>query len=248
MGLPVIQGIIRRRVLVNFRVDAAVMARNVPARFQPKLVDGHAIAGICLIRLEQIRPLATPAQIGISSENAAHRVAVDWTSGDGSPHTGVYIPRRDTNSSLVLMAGGRIFPGEHHKARFDVQDDGQQIDLRMASDDGLIQVRVHGCAASDLPPSSRFASVADASAFFEAGSTGYAATRKGGRLEGLELHTSAWHLEPLEVEDVYSSYFDDEKSFPKGSVEFDCALVMRDIPHRWRTAPELYAPPRAALV
>jgi hypothetical protein len=129
-----------------------------------------------------------------------------------------------------------------------VQDDGRQINLRMASDDGVIQVRVHGCAASDLPQSSRFASVADASAFFEAGSTGYSATRKGGRLEGLELHTSAWHLEPLEAEDVYSSYFDDEKSFPKGSVEFDCALVMRDIPHRWRTAPELYAQPRAARV
>ena len=248
MGLPVIQGIIRRRVLVNFRVDAEVMARNVPGRFQPKLLDGYAIAGICLIRLEQIRPLATPAQIGISSENAAHRVAVDWTSRDGSRHTGVYIPRRDTNSSLVLMAGGRIFPGEHHKAYFDVQDDGRHINLRVASDDGVIQVRVDGCSATDLPASSRFASVADASAFFEAGSTGYSATRKGGRLEGLELHTNAWHLEPLKVEDVYSSYFGDENSFPKGSVEFDCALVMRDIPHRWRTAPELYAQPSAAGV
>lgn len=186
-------------------------------------------------------------QIGISSENAAHRVAVDWTSGDGSPRTGVYIPRRDTNSSLVLMAGGRVFPGHHHKARFDVQDDGRQISLRIASEDGVIQVRVHGCSATALPPSSRFASVADASAFFEGGSTGYSVTRKGGRLEGLELHTNAWHLEPLEVDDVYSSYFNDESRFPKGSVEFDCALVMRDIPHQWRTAPELYAQPSDAL-
>jgi hypothetical protein len=248
VGLPVIQGIIRRRVLVNFRVDAGVMARNLPPRFQPKLVDGQAIAGICLIRLEQIRPLATPAQIGISSENAAHRVAVEWTGGEGGRQSGVYIPRRDTNSSLVLVAGGRIFPGEHHKARFDMQDDGQRINLSVVSDDGVIQVRVRGCSATDLPPSSRFASVADASAFFETGSTGYSATRKGGRLEGLQLHTNAWHLEPLEVDDVYSSYFDDQSRFPKGSVEFDCALVMRDIPHQWRTAPQLYARPEAAAV
>ncbi len=56
------------------------------------------------------------------------------------------------------------------------------------------------------------------------------------------------HLEPLEVDDVYSSYFGDPDRFPKGSVEFDCALVMRNIPHQWRTAPELYAQPIAAAV
>ncbi len=41
------------------------------------------------------------------------------------------------------------------------------------------------------------------------------------------------------MEEVYSSYFADERRFPKGSVEFDCALLMRDIPHAWRAEPPL---------
>jgi len=53
MRLPVIHGVIRRRLLVNFRVDAEVMRCFLPAPFRPKVHNGFAIAGICLIRLEQ---------------------------------------------------------------------------------------------------------------------------------------------------------------------------------------------------
>jgi len=58
MRLPVLNGLIRRRLLVNFRVDAEVMGCFPPAPFRPKRQQGYAIAGICLIRLEQVRPLA----------------------------------------------------------------------------------------------------------------------------------------------------------------------------------------------
>jgi hypothetical protein len=76
MRLPVLQGVIRRRILVNFRVDPGVMQAQLPSRFRPKLHRGHAIAGICLIRLESVRPRFVPRLLGFSSENAAHRVAV----------------------------------------------------------------------------------------------------------------------------------------------------------------------------
>jgi hypothetical protein len=41
-------------------------------------MHGMGIAGICLIRLKQIRPRSLPALLGLSSENAAHRIAVEW--------------------------------------------------------------------------------------------------------------------------------------------------------------------------
>ena len=68
MRLPVIQGVIRRRILANFRVDAQAMQREIPARFRPKLHNGLAIAGICLIRLEHIRPRAMPEIIWSKDE------------------------------------------------------------------------------------------------------------------------------------------------------------------------------------
>src|SRR4029434_5476887 len=167
MRLPVIEGLIRRRILVNFRVDAEVMQRVLPAPFRPKLHAGYAIAGICLIRLEQIRPKGLPAIMGIASENAAHRIAVLWEDPSGEAREGVYIPRRDTNSLLNHLAGGRVFPGEHQRADFDASDDGSQISISIRARDGGMTVRLSAHELDTLPGSSCFRNLAESSSFFE---------------------------------------------------------------------------------
>src|SRR4028118_606607 len=72
-----------RRVLVNCRVVPDALDGILPAPFRPKLVRGHAVAGICLIRLREVRPRGLPALVGVGSENAAHRIAVEWDGEDG---------------------------------------------------------------------------------------------------------------------------------------------------------------------
>ena len=139
MRLPTIEGTIRRRILVNYRVDPAVIQRHLPSRFRPKLYEGRAVAGICLIRLEHIRPKILPAFIGINSENAAHRIAVLWDDEQGVTREGVFIPRRDTNSEINHLMGGRIFPGEHNKAAFTVQESETEISFSMESRDGEVK-------------------------------------------------------------------------------------------------------------
>ena len=233
MHLPVIHGLIRRRLLVNFRVDAEVMARFLPAPFRPKLQRGYAIAGICLIRLEQIRPGWLPSFCGLASENAAHRVAVTWEEPSGRSREGVFIPRRDTGSWLNHLAGGRIFPGEHHRADFTVAEDGPRIAMSIRSRDGRMAVALRAHESEALPPSSCFGSLAESSAFFEGGGTGYSVTRDCCRLDGIRLETDGWRVRPLAVEHVESSFFADVNEFPTGSVTFDHALLMRDIRHRW---------------
>jgi hypothetical protein len=111
----------------------------------------------------------------------------------------------------------------------------------MRSIHGDVEVRVKRKSVATLPEISRFASVAEASPFFEKGYLGDSATRKGDRLEGLELHTSASRVEPLDVWEVHSSYFADAARFPRGSIASDCALIMRNIPHHWRPAPRAYS-------
>src|SRR5687768_12487571 len=168
MRLPTIQGIIRRRILANFRIDAEVMQKQIPARFRPKLHEGYAVGGICLIRLEHIRPRLMPEVVGLNSENAAHRVAVLWDD-DGVTREGVFISRRDTSSPLNYLLGGRLFPGEQHQASFKVTESGTEIKFAMKSADEVVAVEIDGQAATDLPPSSIFSSVAEASKFFEGG-------------------------------------------------------------------------------
>jgi Uncharacterized conserved protein (COG2071) len=239
MRLPVIQGTIRRRILANFRVNPEVIQRELPTRFQPKLQDGYAIAGICLIRLEHVRPRLTPELVGLSSENAAHRVAVRWDE-DGRPREGVFISRRDSNSQPNHILGGRIFPGEHHHAHFSVAESDGRIDLKMKSDDASVVVEVSGKAATELPSTSVFGSLNETSAFFESGSIGYSVTREPERLDGLELRTSRWQVEPLDVSNIFSSYFADQTKFPEGTVTFDHALIMRNVEHEWHSADDLY--------
>jgi hypothetical protein len=240
MRLPTIEGIIRRRILVNYRVDPTVIQRLLPSRFRPKLYEGRAIAGICLIRLEHIRPKVLPAFIGINSENAAHRIAVLWDDEQGVTREGVFIPRRDTNSEINHLMGGRIFPGEHNKAAFTVEESESEIRFSMESRDGEIKVGLAGRISDALPKSSVFPSLSAASSFFEPGSLGYSVTGDAHRLDGIELETKEWRVEPLSLDRVTSSYFADEEKFPQGSAEFDHALIMRNIAHEWHSASDLY--------
>lgn len=55
---PRVRGDIERRLLVNYRVDPDVVAR--------------------------IRPAGAPKWVGLRSENAAHRVAVEWRDPEGA--------------------------------------------------------------------------------------------------------------------------------------------------------------------
>ena len=224
---------IRRRLLVNFRIDPEVAQAQLPKPFRPKLHGGYAVGGVCLIRLEEIRPRFMPRVLGLSSENAAHRFAVTWSDEEGE-HEGVYIPRRDSGSLMNHLAGGRLFSGEHHRAQFTVTDDNDAIDIRMQSADGAVSLHVAAAAAPELAKGSVFESLQQASDFFEPGSLGYSAMSNG-TLEATRLHTHRWSVAPLHVDAVESSYFGDVSRFPPGSVTFDCALIMRDIDHEWES-------------
>src|SRR5262249_12102138 len=136
------------------------------------------------------------------------------------------------------LAGGRLFPGAHHAARFDVRDDGREIHFAMRSRDGRTSIELRARAATAMPPTSSFASFADASAFLERGSLGYSPAGRA-RLDGVRLATRTWKLQPLDVDYVRSSWFGDVTRFPPGSVEFDSALVMRDAESGWLPIPPL---------
>jgi hypothetical protein len=229
MNFPVIKGIIDRRILVNFTIDADIARKIIPAPFTPKLFKGKAIAGICLIRLKDIRPKGLPAFVGISSENGAHRIAVEWMENDVLKE-GVFIPRRDTSSRLNALAGGRIFPGRHVHANFNVKEAHDQYHVDFTSTDGTF-IAIDGTKADTLPADSIFDDLATVSAFFEKGAAGY--SPNGNCYDGLELKVKEWKVDALTVTNVRSSYFENKAVFPEGSVQFDNALLMRGIEHEW---------------
>jgi len=205
--IPTLEGVIGRRLLVNYRVDPAVLQPLLPSGFRCKLVGDQAVAGICLIRLESLRPRGMPAFLGLSSENAAHRIAVEWEGGHGVDSRGrplelpfsgghcQFIPRRDTSSRVNAWSGGVLFPGEQHLAHFESQENEQTISVSLTSQDESVRVSVHGRPVAEWPSDSIFPDFATVNTFFQQGAVGYSATHTAGRLHGMRLDCPAWKAE-----------------------------------------------------
>lgn len=234
LRLPRIAGEVERRLLVNYRVDPDAVADLLPPGMQPQLVDGAAVAGICLIRLGGLRPQGLPRAAGLTSENAAHRIAVQWDEG-GRTRSGVYIPRRDSASLLTVLLGGRLFPGAHQRARFEVEESEHRLRVAFRSMDGTVDVDVTAEVEPTLDASMLFADVTEASRFFEQGAVGFSPRRTGDQLDAVELSTDAWRVEPCRVLSARSSWFEDPSRFPAGAAVLDSALVMRRVPVVWQS-------------
>ena len=171
MWLDMIHGIIERRVLLNYRIDPDVLQRTLPPPFRPKLYRDYGVGGVCMIRFSGLRPRFAPEWMGFSSENAAHRIAVEWEQ-DGEQREGVFIPRRDTNSGFNKMVGGRVFPGIFQRSTFEVREASSSVAVRIVREDGGQEIAFAGHASESLPLASIFPSLAEAVSFFSLGATG----------------------------------------------------------------------------
>lgn len=232
-----VRGVIDRRILVNYRVAPESIREVLPDPFRPKTVDGWGVGGVCLIRLKRMRPARLPHVFGLSSENAAHRVAVEWTE-DGERREGVYVPRRDTSSRLNAAFGDHLFAGNYRHADFDVHESDGRYEVGMTNPRDGQHMHVDCSVVNEFTGGSVFGSLEEISRFFREGSVGYSPGGQG--YEGVELDAFTWEVEPLEVMDATSSYFDDLDA------ELDSALLMRDIPHVWRERESICAPSRDA--
>lgn len=239
--LPILQGMIARRVLLNFRADPAAVQKLLPQPFIAESYQGFAMVGVCLIRLEQLRPRGFPAPLGLASENVAHRVAVLYPA-NGTTQRGVFILRRETDQRLVQMFGGRLFPGVHHEAKFRVRDDDNGLHMEVNGSDGESEISFSAGHAAEWPRTSVFAGLREASDFYRHGDCGFSCTRTGG-VEGMRLKTLEWSPKPLKIDLRKASFLFNSGRSPYDTVDFDCGLIMRRVPHEWH---EIKEPPEAA--
>lgn len=230
--LPRITGTIDRRILLNYRAPLSVVAELLPGPFEARSVNGFALIGVCLIRFKSLRPAFLPAAMGISSENAAHRISIVWSDDEGA-HTGVYVTRRDTNSALVKLTGGRVFPGVHGRATFDVEESSDHVAISIADSEGVL-VRLSGKISDDFS-SEVFASHDEASRYFQDDRIGYSPARREQELEGLKLNCHRWETSNLNIDESYVREF----SALSPEIEFDHALIMHGVSHDWSEVPRL---------
>lgn len=223
--LGTVHGTIRHRLLVNYAADPAVVAGLLPHPFRPHVVRGHALVGICALHLDGLRPPHVPRRLGLGTDAAAHRVAVEW-DGPSAPQRGVWILRRDSAQRLTSLIGGRAFPGVHGRAGFTVDDGPDGLHIAFTTSDGV------GLDATARPStgwsSTLFPTPEAASDLFVGGRMGWSHDRRG-QVEGVDMAGPA-RAEPVDLT-AHSTYFDEV--LPRGSVRLDHGLLMRDAAVRW---------------
>jgi hypothetical protein len=240
MQLPVIVGLLDRRILLNYRFDPVYLSGFLPGPFRPRLHKGYGVGGICMIRFRHLRPRYIPEMLGITSENAAHRIAVEWMQ-DGTNREGVFIPRRDTTSAFNSWAGGRIFPGIFQRTLFQVDESAGRYHVEIAHAGAKPHVIFDGLECDDFSVSSVFGSLDEASEFFAKGAIGYSVAKDNSHYQGMELRLLEWQIRPLKITHAYVQLYEDANHFPKGSVQIDSAMVMKRLRHEWHKIPTITA-------
>jgi Uncharacterized conserved protein (COG2071) len=227
-----IRSTIDRRLLLNLRVDPEIAQRLLPEPLRPRLVHGWAVVGVCFLRLRGIRPVGLPS-IGVTTENVAHRIAVEHLTDEGMVH-GVYVPRRETSSRLAALLGGRLLEGELTAARFEVHDAAGRLSILVRGGAGLrIEVAAREVQHTE---GELFSSAVEASRFFQDSGIAYSPSRRRHLHEAVSLESAGWTGTPVAVEHFSSSVFDDVGRFPSGSWALDSGLVVRDLRATWRPA------------
>ena len=222
-------GIMKRRLLVNWRVDPEAMRRVLPPGVTPKLVNGSAIAGLCLVALQRLRPRGVPEFLGIASENLAVRTGVVTRSRMGVDGA-VLIFDRYSGSRVNAALGHLVGYGIHERGRFHVAENRllTEISIRALAGSAIAHVRLAPTHA--LATESIFGSVEQASDFFRGGECGYSPTPRPGIWDCVRLHLERWDFEPMRVLSASSTHI--VRLFG-GAASIDSAFVMRDIPHTW---------------
>jgi hypothetical protein len=181
--------------------------------------------------MEQLRPKGFPSAIGLSSENMAHRVAIRYPSSHGM-QDGVFIWRRETDQCLVSLLGGRLFPGVHHRAAFTVRESTDDLSVQVTTENGDADVDLNAFYTTKWQETSVFPSFEHAADFFRRGDCGFSCALRTGRLDGMRLKTLQWEMAPIQVTHLRAAFFQNGR-FPPEAIQFDCALLMRGIPHEW---------------
>jgi hypothetical protein len=116
---------------------------------------------------------------------------------------------------------------------FQVSENQNHLAMSVTSDDGKADVRFSAHVLGEWRHTPSFGSFEEVSEFFRKGDCGLSCSLHGDELEGLQLKMLKWEMVPVEIESQHCEFYSDSRRFAAGSLEFDCGLLMRGLPHEW---------------
>jgi Uncharacterized conserved protein (COG2071) len=197
--LPSVRALVEERIIFTYRLPADHLESLLPVTWlTPQLVDGSAVASVCVLRLSKITAGPVPSLFGVQSISAARRYGVRDERSGGSP--AVFVTERTTNSVLGSLFTGAGFSAEHEHVPATISRDDDSTLVTLGSD------RFTGRAvASPRWSSSLFPTLEDFSTFLAEGIRSYGPSRREGQLTVLDLSKEDKGYEPLTAREVGGS-------------------------------------------
>lgn len=226
--LPAMDATIERRIFVTYRADPDAVRPLVPERYDLRLTDGWAIGGVCLLRLGNTRPRHMPRWVGVSSENAAHRISI--VGPDGEP--AIWSPRRDTDSHLTARLGRTLYPSAPGTARFDIGQDDERFNVQAVDADGHTVASIDATRTDALATTSVFADVAALDDYYRSTRHGYSPTSDPESDGCITVDFEQGEITPLAVRRSHSTVFD--PLVAAGSAALDHVVLMRQLSSTWQ--------------
>ena len=219
-------GTIQRRLLVNSWVDPDEVARHLPAGLRPHVGStGGVIVGCCMIEIADIRPWPLPAVVGVNVRAAAHRISIEVGPED-SPTMAVYVPGRNTDSKMAILAGGRVFPGVHKQSHVDVVDTPDELGWSIRNDstaDSTFDIVANADLSNAAPATSEVADIVIGTTL------GLSPGHRPDDLEAVQMLTASSDAKIVALPNLESSFIGGFSS----AVETD-TLLMSNVDVIWR--------------
>jgi hypothetical protein len=240
-----VQGISTRPILLCYRMTPGTAQGRLPKGARLATVNGFVVGGILGL------PSFSHRALGIASRwtcsyRIVHFLKVTRHQA-GTDRDGIFIIRRDTSSRLHAFIGQcRPVPPHHAHVQFGQPDEGA-VDLRVSSDDAVMQVCLKGHLAPSQPTNSIFSSPAQALESLESAVFLLGRNRRN-RSSASNGSQRRWRLQPLAVEETFSSIFHEMDNGSTG-VEFDSAYSIQEVEYVWSKEPATRATksPRTSL-
>jgi len=222
---PAVSGVVESRILVNFRVGLDTLDTVLPEPFRGREVGetGVGIGTVCFTKVTKARPWFVPESLSVGFETATHRISAA-VEGEGGTTFCVYVPQREVSSRFCSVVGGFLLPTDFDRAEFQTKEnDG----ARLIRADGIkfAGAKMYETDRDGVNDDSVFYSLESASKFLCEGGVEY--SKSGGGYGGVEFRTDETIIEPIDVTEAHSSYFE------KMGARFDSAFRMRDVEGKW---------------
>lgn len=197
--LPPVRALVKERIIFTYRLPPEHLKKLLPVPWlMPQLVDGSAIASVCVLRLSNIVPGQVPTFLGARSISTARRYGVLDQRNEGSP--AVFVTERTTSSVLGSFLTAVGFSARHQHLPTRIRRDGHSSLITLGKEKFRARVTPAQHWSSSL-----FPTIQTFSTFLAEGVRSYGTSRHAGRLTVLDLAKEDNGYVPLTAYEVGGS-------------------------------------------